>query len=254
MVIGIDKFSEYFRGHEGSYVLIGGAASNLIEESNLLVPRATKDLDLILVVESLTDAFVKRFWQFVREAGYVHRQRGTENAEFYRFYQPQDHAFPFQIELLSRKPDIISLPDDLVIGPIPTGEELSSLSAIMLDDDYYHFTIEHSFIVQNVHIAKSEALICLKAKAYLNLRACKETGQSVNSGDITKHKNDIIRLGVTLSPDSRFELPGSIRKDVLAFLEIVADDLPHEDFLKRAGITGDLTVQGILSSIKEAFC
>ena len=45
MVIGIDKFSEYFQGYEGSYVLIGGAASNLIEESNLLVPRATKDLD-----------------------------------------------------------------------------------------------------------------------------------------------------------------------------------------------------------------
>ena len=90
MVIGIDKFSEYFRGHEGSYVLIGGAASNLIEESNLLVPRATKDLDLILVVEALTDAFVKRFWQFVREAGYVHRQRGTEKAEFYHFVRSLD--------------------------------------------------------------------------------------------------------------------------------------------------------------------
>ena len=253
MVLGIDKFSEYFRGFEGSYILIGGAASNLIEESNLLVPRATKDLDLILVVEALTDAFVFRFWQFIKEAGYVHKQRGTEKAEFYRFYQPKDASFPFQIELLSRKPELISLPDDIVIGPIPTGEEVSSLSAIMMDDDYYYFTIEHSYIVQNVHIAKSEALICLKAKAYLNLRASKETGQFVNSGDIAKHKNDVIRLGATLSPDSAFQLPESIRNDVLAFFEKVADDLPLDDFLKRAGITGNLTIHGILDIIRKAF-
>ncbi len=253
MVIGIDIFSEYFRGFEGSYVLIGGAASNLIEESNLLVPRATKDLDMILVVEALTDAFVRRFWEFIREAGYVHKQRGTQKSEFYRFYQPKDASFPFQIELLSRKPDIISLPDDIVIGPIPTGEEQSSLSAIMMDDDYYYFTIEHSDVIQNVHIAKSEALICLKAKAYLNLRANREAGQFVNTGDIVKHKNDVIRLGATLSPDSFFQIPESIKNDLSAFLEKVVDNLPHDDFLKRAGIGGDMTVQGVLDIIQRAF-
>ncbi len=252
MVVGIDKFSEYFHGYEGSYVLIGGAASNIIEESNLLVPRATKDLDLILVVEALTDSFVRRFWQFVREAGYVHRQRGTGNSEFYRFYHPKDATFPFQIELLSRKPDIISLPDDIVIGPIPTGEDLSSLSAIMLDDDYYFFTIKHSDVIRNIHIANSEALICLKAKAYLNLRSGKEAGQVVNSGDVTKHKNDVLRLGATLSPESKCQLPESIRKDLTAFFDKVADDLPHDDFLRRAGILGDLTVQGILGIIRNA--
>lgn len=253
MVIGIDRFSDYFHGFEDSYVLIGGAASNLIEESNLLVPRATKDLDLILVVEALTDAFVHRFWEFIREAGYIHKQRGTEKSEFYRFYQPKDTSFPFQIELLSRKPDIIFLPDDIVIGPIPTGEELSSLSAIMMDDDYYYFTIEHSDIIQNVHIAKSEALICLKAKAYLNLQANKEAGRNVNSGDIIKHKNDVIRLGATLSPDSVIQTPESIYNDLNTFLDKVVDNLPHDDFLKRAGISGDLTVLGILDIIKNSF-
>ena len=251
MVVGIDKFSEFFRGFEGSYVLIGGAASNIIEESNLLVPRATKDLDLILIIEALTDAFVSRFWQFIREAGYVHNQKGTEKAELYRFYQPKDHSFPYQIELLSRQPDIISLPDDITIGPIPTGEEQSSLSAIMLDDDYYFFTLEHSYIYHNLHIAKSEALICLKAKAYLNLCESKESGKFVNSGDIVKHKNDVIRLGATLSPESSFNLPESIRNDLTAFIYKVADDLPHDDFLKRAGIAGNITITGILELIKS---
>ncbi len=54
MVRGLDKFKEYFAGFDGNYVLIGGAASNLLEEENRLVPRATKDLDIILVVEALT--------------------------------------------------------------------------------------------------------------------------------------------------------------------------------------------------------
>ena len=165
MVIGLDKFKDFFRGYEGSYVLIGGAASNTIEEMNLLIPRATKYLDLILIVEALSDGFVERFWQFIRNAGYVHIQKGTEKTEFYRFYQPKDASYPAQIELLSRKPDIISLPDDITIVPIPTGEEFSSLSAIMMDDDYYHLTIELSNVVDGMHMATNPALICLKANA-----------------------------------------------------------------------------------------
>lgn len=70
MVRGLDRFKEYFAGFEGNYVLIGGAASYLVEEENRLLPRATKDLDIILVVEALTSSFVKRFWQFIRDAGY----------------------------------------------------------------------------------------------------------------------------------------------------------------------------------------
>lgn len=94
MVRGLDRFKEFFAGFDGNYVLIGGAASNLLEEANRLVPRATKDLDIILVVEALSAPFVTRFWQFIREAGYVHKQKGTEKAEFYRFYQPADSSYP----------------------------------------------------------------------------------------------------------------------------------------------------------------
>lgn len=36
MVRGLDKFKEYFAGFDGNYVLIGGAASNLLEEENRL--------------------------------------------------------------------------------------------------------------------------------------------------------------------------------------------------------------------------
>ena len=79
MVRGLKKFSEYFSGHEGNYVLIGGAASHILEEEALLVPRATKDLDIILIVEALTDEFVAKFWSFIKDAGYEHIQKGVLN-------------------------------------------------------------------------------------------------------------------------------------------------------------------------------
>ncbi len=252
MVRGLDRFKEYFAGFEGNYVLIGGAASYLVEEENRLLPRATKDLDIILVVEALTSSFVKRFWQFIRDAGYRHHQKGTGNTEFYRFYQPSDINYPAQIELLSRKPDLIELPEDIVIGPIPVGENLSSLSAIMLNYEYYHFTIANSIIVDGIHIANNIALIPLKAKAYINLTQAREDGQSINSADITKHKNDVIRLGLTLDPEICVSLPDSIHQDMVTFFEIVRDKLPQDDFMVRIGARGT-HINTVVETIKMVF-
>ena len=49
-----DEVKEYFNEYNDKYVLIGGAACYLHEEEFDMKPRATKDLDLILVVEVLT--------------------------------------------------------------------------------------------------------------------------------------------------------------------------------------------------------
>ena len=53
-------------------------------------------------------------------------------------------AYPEMIELLSRHPDILGMPKGHVIEPLPIDDNVSSLSAIIMDDDYYRFTIEHS--------------------------------------------------------------------------------------------------------------
>lgn len=39
------------------------------------------------------------------------------------------------IELFARKPDVIALPNDAVLSPFPLEEDISSLSAILLDSD-----------------------------------------------------------------------------------------------------------------------
>ena len=45
------------------------------------------------------------------------------------------------IELLSRHPDVLGEPQGLTIEPIPIEDNVSSLSAIIMDDDFYNFTV-----------------------------------------------------------------------------------------------------------------
>ena len=103
MVKGLDKFKEYFSGYEGNHVIIGGTACNIFEEQMQQVPRATKDIDLILIVEALTDTFVKRFWEFIVEGGYFQLERGEgetkgQRHEFYRFMRPTNPALTMSTE------------------------------------------------------------------------------------------------------------------------------------------------------------
>ncbi len=240
MVRGIEKFKEAFAQFADNYVIIGGAACDIHEEANAQIPRATKDIDMILVVEALSHDYVSKFWDFVKEAAYQDRQIGESGDEkrhqYYRFKNPMNPQYPSQIELFSRALDIIPLPEDVHITPIPTDEDLSSLSAILMDDDYYNFTIEHSSIEEGVHIANVESLIALKCKAYLEITEIKSLGGHFDSKHINKHRNDVFRMIATLRPDMKFECSASICRDITDFCEIVKDSLPTTEVFKSAGL------------------
>ena len=76
MVTGIDRFREWFRGYEEQYAIIGGTACDLLMSEDGMDFRATKDIDLVLIVEAITPDFGKQFWQFVKDAGYEHQNKG----------------------------------------------------------------------------------------------------------------------------------------------------------------------------------
>ena len=69
--------------------VIGGTACDILEENAGQKPRATKDIDIILIVEALTRDFVKRFWEFIKAGQYETRQRGNGKYEYFRFFKPQ---------------------------------------------------------------------------------------------------------------------------------------------------------------------
>ena len=61
MVTGFTKFKEKFQGFEDQYVVIGGTACDLLMENEDMSFRATKDVDIVLIVESITAEFGKAF-------------------------------------------------------------------------------------------------------------------------------------------------------------------------------------------------
>lgn len=252
MVNGLDKFREYFKDYTGSYVIIGGAACDIALGVSGWTPRRTKDIDIILIVEALTASFVKHFWKFIKDAGYTKREESEEDRKYYRFMKPTNPDFPYQIELFSRKPDILNLDGTPHLTPIPTDDDLSSLSAILLNDAYYHFTIEHSSIEDGLNNAKTEALICLKAKAFLDLKTRKDKGDKVEEKNIKKHKNDIFRLALLLSPESIFDLPEEMKSDMQKFIDTIAQDLPTVAIFKEMG-AGNVDIKGLFRLVANNF-
>lgn len=67
-----------------------------------------------------------------------------------------------------------------------------------------------------------DRLIPLKAHAWLDLSERKAQGDPVDSKNIRKHANDVIRLSQLLSPESRISLPMKVAEDLNRFLERLA--------------------------------
>jgi hypothetical protein len=222
MVRGLETFRSHFLGFEDSYVLIGGTACDLWMGAAGLPFRATKDLDVVLVVEALRPGFVARFWEFVKAAKYESLQQSERRPEFYRFTGTSDEAYPFMIELLSR--NVLDLPEGTHLTPIPADEDISSLSAILLDDAYYEFVMASRMEIDGVPTIPAQCLMPLKARAYLDLLGRREQGDpNVKGSDIKKHRNDVFRLYVTLAAADRFDLPDQLATDLRRFLNSIPE-------------------------------
>ena len=256
MVKGLEKFKEYFAGFEDNYVIIGGTACDIALQDTDMRPRATDDIDMILIIEKMTPEFGKRFWDFIVSGEYKTRQRKLENksskAELFRFIHPKD-GFPVQIELLSKHPDILGEPTGFHLTPIPVGNDISSLSAILMDEEYYNQTIEDSIIENGIRIANPLSLLCLKVKAFLNLIEEKKVNPRVRSSDTKKHRDDVFKLlAMRIDPFTTIELPTAMKESINNFIHMIESSLPNQslrDSLQRT----DTDISGYLEIMKEIF-
>lgn len=252
MVKGIDVFKSYFQPFPDNYIVIGGTACDMIMENEGLTARATKDIDVILVVEAISSEFIQTFWKFVKDGNYNRKEVSNDERQYYRFLDPEKEDFPQQIELFSRNPDIIDLDPNTHLTPIPVDDDLSSLSAILLDDTFYKYILDHSEIVDEIHRAKTEALIVLKAKAYLDISARIAQGVAEDSKHLKKHKNDVFKLAMLFTGEEQFDLVEPIKSMLIEFLKMVKDDLPTTDMFKAMGMKGATGTQAF-NVIKKVF-
>lgn len=252
MVRGLEIFRQHFKEFTDNYIIIGGTACDIVINNVGLTPRATKDIDIILVIEALSPEFATHFWEFIKQGNYEVKEKSEEDRKYYRFQKPQVEEFPFQIELFSRIPDLLDLEEQAHLTPIPVDTEISSLSAILMDDDYYYFTIKHSQLDNGIHLANTEALIGLKAKAFLDYKTRKENGEKIDERQLRKHKMDVFRLLLLLTPEDNFTIPTSVKADIANFTEAVKTDLPDKQIFKEMG-AGNVNVKELFEQLIKVF-
>ena len=141
---------------------------------------------------------------------------------FYRFTEPKS-GYPVMIELFSRKPGYHLDVEEGII-PINIDEDTSSLSAILLNDDFYNFMLEGRKIVAGVSVLAESYIIPFKMYAWLDLKRRKEAGEHVNERDYKKHKNDVFRLLQIVNTDEKVSVGGLVRESVEKFLEEIAKE------------------------------
>lgn len=233
MLTGFDKFSEVMRNHREHFVVIGGTACEAaLENSGITRQHVTKDIDMVIVMERLAPDFITQLWHFLVEGEYKASRKtnvsGKSVYALYRFEQSTKADYPAQIEILARQSEYVFGDNEAHIEPISEEDLQYSLSAIIMDDDVYQFTIDHWEEYQGVRMASPTALVCLKARAYLNLLRDRDSGIHVNTSDIKKHRRDVFLLLATgkveesLVPESVY---ATIQDFVAAMKELSISDL-----------------------------
>lgn len=235
MVKGLETFRKAMQPYKKHFVIIGGTACDIRLTDTIMIPRATDDIDIIVVIDRLTDDFVKAIWQFVKDGDYKPGKRTTKQGQsvyaLYRFtLQDNSLNYPKKIEILSRHSDLLGEPSGFHIEPIPDDEN-HSLSAIIMDDDLYDFTIRQASEEDGLMVANNLALIVLKMNAYLNLLAERAAGRQVNSDDINKHRSDVLKLvAAGIYPE-----PVKVKAKFMSVLNDFLTEVPqHKQSLKDA--------------------
>ena len=175
----------------------------MIMENEELAFRATKDIDIVLIVESITAEFGRQFWEYVKEAGYEHLNKSTGN--------------------------------DAVLTPLPIDDEISSLSAILPNESYYELLKTGQMMIDGIPVLSPTCLIPFKAKAWLDLKERRFNGEKIDSKNIKKHKNDVFRLAQLITADTRKLLGSEVAEDMTKFLSEITDEQVD---LKSLGIRG----------------
>jgi hypothetical protein len=248
MVTGLDAWRAHLQAYADRYVLVGGVACDLLMGDAGLAFRATKDLDVVLLVEVLDAAFAEAFWAFVEAGGYERKEKG-EGGKLYRFAKPSTPDYPVMIELFSRAPEGFDLGQGSRFTPLPIDETVASLSAILLDENYYALLKANLRDLAGLPLLHEAAVIPFKARAFLDLSRRKAAGEKVDGGDVKKHRNDVFRLLQLLPAERAIDLPETIRGDMRDFIEAVSGD----DTFKPSALDLKLTREDALARLSVAY-
>ena len=237
MVLGIDSFREKFKDYTEYYTIIGGTACDILLTEADLPFRATKDIDMILIMEDNFPEFAAIFWEYIKEGGYKCGWKNAENMHFYRFTEGK-FGYPTMIELFSRKPGYHLEIEEGII-PIHIDDDTSSLSAILLNNDFYKFMMSGRRVVDGIGVLGADHLIPFKMYAWINLLDRKRAGDHVNEKDLKKHKYDVFRLLQIVTDGTRVTSEGLVTESIHRYIEEISAVDESEVRLQQMGMPFD---------------
>lgn len=182
---------------------------------------------MIIVAEAFDSEFFDRFVSFIKAGDYQHRDK-AEKYELYQFESPTEKSFPPKIELLGKRPEYLT-GAETHLGRFRTIDAEGSLSAILLDDEYYGLLEKGIVEIGGLPVLSLEYLPVFKMHAWANLTDDKAAGKTVHGDEIKKHRRDVLRLCSLFAPGTCVELPESIAVDVERFVE----ERPWDDNVMR---------------------
>jgi hypothetical protein len=229
MIRGLEHFKERFKDYSDDFILVGGVASYvLLDEAGAERVRPTKDLDIVLMMKP-SEGFLNTIKQYVKDGEYEIQKGDNDQATFYRFLKPTNEEFPIMLELFATAESGFDLYEDQHIIPISTPNEVKSLSAILLDEEYYALIKKNAVEKDGINLLNPFALIPFKAKAYLEIKERKE-----DSKNWKKHRGDIINLAVAfLTEETKEELTGKVKDHFVEFMKQFKVEI-NADIIKGA--------------------
>ncbi|MFC6259776.1 hypothetical protein [Levilactobacillus fujinensis] len=229
-----ETFFDYFKDYTDCYVIIGGNAASILLAEEGVSFRSTQDYDMVVLFEKTTDDFSNTFMNFIKEYDYAITDQGTKENKrknYYRFRRRDGTKtdVPKMVELFSRKPinyELHEVPSE--ITPLHY-DEGPSLSAIILNDDYYETLKLGVRLEGNMPLLATPYLILFKARAHLDiLKRVMENKHIGHRADKTKHFKDVCRLTsiLTLGDYDAGPIPETVLNDLREFIKITENTEP----------------------------
>lgn len=243
--VGLSHFQHYFQDFKEHYVVVGGFATVMLLDRELEGHgKATHDIDLVLLTTS-SNEMSRRIKDYVTDGGYIIQKGSKDQYNYYRFLDPDKEGFAREIELFASNENDLPLDHQQRIIPIDPEEGLYSLSAIMLDAEYFQIFKANIISTDGVPHTNSVATILLKMSAFYDL---KERGDK----KWKKHRRDIFKLILTLTGDEHIELTKKMMEDYHYFIEHIKT-LDHKAIKDSVDKMAGINKENILASLETVF-
>lgn len=218
---GLSHFEHYFRELKENYVVVGGFATIMLLDKEIEDHgKATYDIDLVLLTTTSTQ-MAEKIKSYVKEGRYTIQKGQQDEYQYFRFVDPEVDGFAKEIELFASAEYGIELDEGQRIIPIDPEEGLYSLSAIMLDKEYFEMIKNNIVDLDGVPCSNSQATILLKMSAMYDLYHRKDKKWK-------KHRRDILKLTLLLTGEEHIALTGRMIEDMNFFIEHLDTLSPKE--------------------------